>query len=423
MLASDWDTCVAMARDQEKEGAHVIDVCVDYTGEDGVVDMDEVVSRFATQATVPLMLDSTEAPVIEAGLQRIAGKPLLNSVNLEDGSAPGTRFDRFLSLAREYGAAVVCTCIDEEGQARTAEWKLRAAQSIYDLAVGRYGMDPSDLLFDPLVLPISTGMEESRRDGIETIEGIRADQGVAARGGDDRGPVQHLLRAEPAGPPRPQLGVPARVPAGRAGRRHRARGADHAAQQDRPPGRRGVPRPDLRPSICRATTRCRSCWRCSRAFPPAAVVKEDRSGWPVEKRLAQRIIDGDRDGLDADLDQALAAGVAALSIVNDTLLGGMKVVGDLFGSGQMQLPFVLQSAETMKASVAHLEPHMERSSRGRQGPHRAGHGQGRRPRHRQEPGRHHLHQQRLRGAQPRDQGAHQRHAGEGRRGAVPTPSA
>ncbi|HLY83559.1 MAG TPA: homocysteine S-methyltransferase family protein, partial [Acidimicrobiales bacterium] len=173
MLADDWDTCVAMAKDQVKEGAHVIDVCVDYTGEDGVSDMREVASRFATQATLPLMLDSTEPPVIETGLQWIAGKPILNSVNLEDGDAEGTRLDRFLSLAREYGAAVVCTCIDQEGQARTAEWKLRAARAIYDLATGRYGLEPTDLLFDPLALPLSTGMEESRRDGIETIEGIR----------------------------------------------------------------------------------------------------------------------------------------------------------------------------------------------------------------------------------------------------------
>ncbi len=173
MLADDWDTCVAMAREAIKGGSHVLDVCVDYTGEDGVADMQEVASRFATQATLPIMLDSTEPPVIEAGLQLIAGKPILNSVNLEDGDAPGTRLDRFLSLAREYGAAVVCTCIDTEGQARTAEWKLRAAQAIHDLAVDRYGLAPEDLLFDPLVLPITTGMEESRRDGIETIEGIR----------------------------------------------------------------------------------------------------------------------------------------------------------------------------------------------------------------------------------------------------------
>src|SRR5207237_1247332 len=165
--------CVAMGREQVKEGAHVVDLCVDYTGEDGVADMDELAQRFTTQVALPIMLDSTEAPVIEAGLQWIGGKPILNSVNLEEGSAPGTRLDKFLALAREYGAAVVCTCIDEEGQARTADWKFRAAKNIYDLAVNRYGIEPTDLLFDPLALPLSTGMEESRGDGIETIDGTR----------------------------------------------------------------------------------------------------------------------------------------------------------------------------------------------------------------------------------------------------------
>ncbi len=174
MLADDWDTCVAMAREAVKGGAHVLDVCVDYTGEDGVADMKEVASRFATQATLPIMLDSTEPPVIEAGLQLIAGKP-----DPQLGQPGGRRRARApawtgsSTLAREYGAAVVCTCIDTEGQARTADWKLRAATAIRDLAVNRYGLAPEDLLFDPLVLPISTGMEESRRDGIETIEGIR----------------------------------------------------------------------------------------------------------------------------------------------------------------------------------------------------------------------------------------------------------
>ncbi len=239
---------VAMARDQLKEGAHVLDVCVDYTGEDGVADMREVAGRFATQATLPLMLDSTEPAVIETGLQLIAGKPILNSVNLEDGDAPGTRLDRFLTLARTYGAAVVCTCIDTEGQARTAEWKLRAAAAIHRLAIERYGLEPTDLLFDPLVLPLSTGMEESRRDGIETIEGIRRIKAALPGVSHHRRAVERVLRPQPGGPPRPQLGVPARMPAGRPRRRHRPRGPDHAAQQDRPAGGGGLPRSDLRPS-------------------------------------------------------------------------------------------------------------------------------------------------------------------------------
>ena len=173
MLAGDWDTTVAMAHDQAREGAHMLDVCVDYTGADGVLDMTEVARRFATQSSIPLVIDTTEAPVVEAALQWIGGRPVLNSVNLEDGDATGTRLDRFLSLARDYGAAVICTCIDTDGQARTADWKLRAATAIHNLAVERYGLEPSDLLFDPLALPLSTGMEESRRDGIETIEAIR----------------------------------------------------------------------------------------------------------------------------------------------------------------------------------------------------------------------------------------------------------
>src|SRR5439155_20901299 len=139
MLAQDWDTCVQMAKDQVKEGAHVLDVCVDYVGRDGTGDMDEVVSRFATQSSAPLVLDSTESPVMEAGLQHLGGRAILNSANLEDGEGSGTRFDRVLSLAREYGAAAICLLIDEEGQAHDVEWKLRVAHHIHDLDVDRYG--------------------------------------------------------------------------------------------------------------------------------------------------------------------------------------------------------------------------------------------------------------------------------------------
>jgi 5-methyltetrahydrofolate--homocysteine methyltransferase len=366
MLADDWETCLAIGRDQVKEGAHVVDVCVDYTGEDGSVDMDEVASRFATQVTVPLMLDSTEPQVIEAGLRWIGGKAVLNSVNLEDGDGPGTRLDRFLRLAREYGAAVVCTCIDEEGQARTAEWKLRAARAIHDLAVERYGLEPSDLLFDPLVLPISTGMEESRRDGMETIEGIRRIKAEL--------PGVHTI----VGLSNVSFGL---TPAARHVLNsvflHECQEAGldaaivHAA--------RIMPLNQIDP---RAVEVCLDLIYDRRrdGYDPlqellalfegvsaSAVEKEDRSGWPVERRLEQRIVDGDKDGLEADLDAALSAGHPALAVVNDMLLAGMKTVGDLFGSGQMQLPFVLQSAETMKTAVAYLEPHMEKSDQGGKG--------------------------------------------------------
>ncbi len=173
MLEADWDTCVQMAREQEKEGAHVLDVCVDYVGRDGTVDMDEIARRFATQATVPLVLDSTEPQVMEAGLQWLGGRAILNSGNLEDGEAPGSRLDRVFSLAREYGAAVICLLIDEQGQARDVEWKMRVAHRIHDIAVDRYGLEPSDLIFDALTFPLSTGGEDLRGDAMATIEAIR----------------------------------------------------------------------------------------------------------------------------------------------------------------------------------------------------------------------------------------------------------
>jgi len=365
MLASDWDTCVAMARDQIKEGAHLLDVCVDYTGENGVEDMDEIAVRFATQASLPLVIDSTEPPVIEAALMWIGGKAVLNSVNLEDGDAPGTRLDRFFSLAREYGAAVVCTCIDQEGQARTAAWKLRAAKAIHDIAVDRYGIEPSDLIFDALALPLSTGMEESRRDGIETIEGIKLIKaqlpGVSTILGLSNvsfgltPAARHVLNSVylneciEAGLDAAIVHAARIMPLNKIPEEQRRVCLDLVYDR-RQPGYDPL----------------QALLALFEGVSSATLVKEDRSGWPVERRLEQRIIDGDRDGLTADLDEALRSNTA-LEIVNDMLLAGMKVVGDLFGSGEMQLPFVLQSAECMKASVAYLEPHMEKSAAGGKG--------------------------------------------------------
>ncbi|MDZ7678617.1 MAG: dihydropteroate synthase [Acidimicrobiales bacterium] len=359
LLDADWDTTVAMAVEQVKEGSHVIDVCVDYVGRDGVVDMDEIASRFATQSTVPIMVDSTEPPVVEAALKWIGGKPILNSVNLEDGAEPGTRLARFLELAKEYGAAVVCTCIDEEGQARDRDWKLRAARSIYDLATERYGIAPSDLMFDPLALTLATGIEESRKDGLETLEGIR------------------LIKSELPGV-HTVLGL-SNISFGlKPAARHvlnsvylhecQEAGLDAAivhAARIMPLNK--IPQEQI--DVCldliydRRTADYDPLEALMAAFEnvsAAAVEKEDRSGWPVDQRLKQRIIDGERTGLTEELDEALASGMTALAIVNDVLLEGMKVVGELFGSGEMQLPFVLKSAETMKAAVAHLEPHMEK---------------------------------------------------------------
>ena len=367
MLSKDWDSCTSMAKEAVRAGSHALDVCVDYTGADGVADMTEIASRFSTQSTLPLMLDSTEAPVIERGLQHIAGKPILNSVNLEEGAGEGTRLDSFLSLARDYGAAVVCTCIDTEGQARTAEWKLRAARAIYDQAVGRYDLRPEDLFFDALVLPVSTGMEESRRDGVETIEGIK------------------LIKAGLPGV-RTVLGI-SNISFGLSSAARQAlnsvflhecqlAGLDAAIVNSA----RILPLDRLSPEtvkVCGDLIYDRrdpasgydplaELLRLFEGASSEALVHEDMSGWPVERRLEHRVVDGSREDLEVELEEALGMGMAALDIVNGPLMAGMKTVGELFGSGRMQLPFVLQSAEVMKTAVAYLEPHMARTGeRGR----------------------------------------------------------
>ena len=366
MLAGEWDSTVALAKDQVKEGSHVLDVCVDYTGADGVADMTQVASRFATQASVPLMIDSTEAPVVEAALQWLGGRCILNSVNLEEGDEPGGRLDRFLVLAREYGAAVVCTCIDTEGQARTADWKVRSAQAIRDVAVNRYHLEDGDLVFDPLVLPLSTGMEESRRDGIETLEGIRRIKdelpgvftivGLSNVSFGLSPAARHVLNSMflhecvEAGLDAAIVHAARIIPLSRIDERAREVCLDLIYDRRRP---------DYDPLA--------ELLALFEGVSATAAETEDRSGWPVEQRLERRIIDGDRNGLEADLEEALAGGHSPLGVVNDVLLAGMKVVGDLFASGEMQLPFVLQSAETMKTAVSYLEPRMEKADQGGKG--------------------------------------------------------
>ncbi|MFY9782140.1 MAG: methionine synthase [Acidimicrobiales bacterium] len=366
MLEGDWDTCVEIGREQIKEGAHVLDVCVDYTGADGVGDMNELMSRLATQSSVPVMIDTTEAPVARQALTWLGGKPLLNSVNLEEGDGPGTRLDSFLSLAAEFGAAVVATCIDEEGQARTADWKVRAAKAITDLAVTHYGLDPHDIFIDTLALPLSTGMVESRRDGIETLEairrmknelpGVRTILGLSNISFGLNPAARQVLNSvflhEAA-----EAGLDAAiVHASKILPLHRI---DEEARQvclDLIYDRR---RDDYDPLS-----------ELLRLFEGVSASKNDGPSLvdlPLNERLKRRIIDGARVGLEDDLNEAMAEGAKPLDIVNEILLDGMRVVGDLFASGEMQLPFVLQSAETMKSAVSHLEPLMEKSDQGGRG--------------------------------------------------------
>ncbi|HET9090629.1 MAG TPA: methionine synthase [Acidimicrobiales bacterium] len=366
MLAGDWDTCVAIGRDQIREGAHVLDVCVDYTGADGVADMNELMSRLATQSSVPIMVDTTETAVARAALTWLGGKAMLNSVNLEEGDGPGTRLDSFLSLAAEFGCAVVATCIDEDGQARDAGWKVRAARAITDLAVSRYGLDARDIFIDPLALPLSTGMIESRRDGLETIEAIRRIKAELPGVRTILGLSNISFGLNPAARQVlnsvflhecTQAGLDAAIV-------HASKILPLARIDD---GARRICLDliyDRRHEGYDPLTELLALFQGVSTTNTAAT---DLTDLPLEERLRRRIIDGVRVGLEGDLDEAMAAGLAPLAIVNDVLLDGMREVGDLFASGEMQLPFVLQSAETMKSAVAHLEPHMEKSDQGGRG--------------------------------------------------------
>ena len=368
LLEGDWDTCTKMATDQVREGAHILDVCVDYVGRDGTVDMDAIASRFATQADAPLVLDSTEPQVMEAGLQWIGGRAILNSANLEDGEAPGSRLDRVFTLAAEYGAAVICLLIDEEGQARDVEWKMRVAHRIAALAHDRYGLEAADLIFDALTFPLSTGGDDLRGDAMATMDAIRRIKaeipgshtvlGLSNVSFGLNPAARHVLNSvflhecTEAGLDSAIVHASKIVPLNRIPDDQRDVCLDLVYDRRGTDGKLSGGDPNYDP--------LQKLLELFADVKVAEAVQEDRTGWPVEKRLSQRIIDGDREGLTDDLDEALASGTSALDIVNDTLLAGMKVVGQLFASGEMQLPFVLQSAETMKASVAHLEPHMEK---------------------------------------------------------------
>ena len=359
MLAGDWDTCTKMANEQIREGAHVLDVCVDYVGRDGTADMAEIAGRFASQASVPLVIDSTEPQVMEAALQLAGGRCILNSANLEDGEQQGRRMDRIFSLARDYGAAVICLLIDERGQARDVEWKMQIAHRLHKIATERYGLSASDLIFDPLTFPLTTGGADLRRDGIESIEAIRRIKQEIPGALTVMGLSNVSFGINPAA--RQVLNSVFLDECVKAGL---DAAIVHASKI--------LPLARIKPehaALChdiifdKTTDDYNPLQLLLTAFEGVKSTKQekpDRSGWPVQQRLRQRIIDGDREGLTIELDEALAAGLKALEIVNDVLLDGMREVGELFGSGQMQLPFVLQSAETMKMAVGHLEPHMDK---------------------------------------------------------------
>jgi 5-methyltetrahydrofolate--homocysteine methyltransferase len=358
LQADDWDGLVSMGRDEMRDGSHMLDVCVDFVGRNGIRDMEEVVRRYVNSIPAPLMLDSTNPAVLEAGLKLAGGRCVLNSMNLEDGEE---RIEYICGLAKKYGAAVVAGTIDEDkinAMARTAERKISIARRIRDLAV-KYGLRDQDILFDPLVLPISTGIEEDRRNALETIEGTR----LISR----ELPLCHTV----VGLSNVSFGLkPAARVVLNSAFLHELREAGLTAaivhaSKILPKNR--IPDEQWNAAMDLIYDRRREGFDPLTVFialfpdgtETAASAKPVEDNSPIEEKLKRHIIDGEKRDLIPHLDEAMKTH-PPLEIVNEILLAGMKVVGDLFGSGQMQLPFVLQSAETMKQSVAHLEKFMER---------------------------------------------------------------
>jgi len=351
--AEDWDALTAIGRDQVREGSNALDVCTAYVGRPEVSDMCEVITRYRGQITVPLVVDSTELPVIEAALKLIGGKPVINSINFEDGEE---KAEKILRLARKFGAAVVALTIDEDGMAKSVDDKLRIAHRLYDFAVNRHGLPPSDLLFDPLTFTICTGVEDDRMHGVNTLDAIERIArelpecqimlGLSNVSFGLNAAARHVLNsvflahAQKRGMTAAIIHVSKIVPLHKVDEAHRQAAEDLIFNHWR----------DGRDPLLHFV----DLFKDVRSVETARKRPET-----IEEVLKQRIIDGDKQGLTDDLAKAMEQ-YTPLDIINELLLDGMRVVGELFGAGEMQLPFVLQSAETMKAAVAYLEQFMEK---------------------------------------------------------------
>ncbi len=367
MLEARWDDCVEIARAQIRDGAHLLDLCVDYVGRDGVADMKELAGRFATASTLPIVLDSTEPAVLQAGLEMLGGRVIINSVNFEDGDGPESRFSKIMPLVQEHGAGVVVMCIDEQGQARTAERKVEIAGRTIDDLVEKWGMRVDDIFVDCLAFTIGAGLEESRKDGLETLEGIKLLKQRYPTVQTTLGLSNISFGLNPAA--RIVLNSVYLHEAQKAGLDSAIVHASKILPMARIPEERRNVALDLIYDRRRPATADTPAYDPLQTFlelfegvdaaSMASAKAEELLSLPLFERLERRVVDGARKGLEGDLDLALAER-PALEIINETLLSGMKTVGELFGSGQMQLPFVLQSAEVMKTAVAYLEPHMEK---------------------------------------------------------------
>lgn len=367
LLTEDFQKCVDIAKEQIREGAHLLDLNIDYVGRDGVADMKALSALFATNSTLPVMLDSTEPDVLQAGLENLGGRAVVNSVNYEDGDGPTSRFQRTMTLVNEHGAAVVALTIDETGMARTSEHKIAVASRLIEDLQTNWNMSIEDIMVDTLTFPIVTGQEETRRDGLETLlaieeiskryPGIQTILGLSNVSFGLNPAARQVLNS---------------VFLSEAVKKGLTSAIVHPSKilpLSRIPHQQIDAALDLiydkrvfENEIC--TFDPLSHFLDIFANVDAQVTSKNRlqelQALPLFERLAQRIIDGEKDGLEEDISLALAE-KSALAIVNEDLLSGMKVVGERFGAGTMQLPFVLQSAEVMKFAVSLLEPHMEKS--------------------------------------------------------------
>ncbi|MCE1204406.1 MAG: methionine synthase [Holophagaceae bacterium] len=356
LAAEDWDGMITLAKEQQREGAHLLDLCVAYVGRDEVRDADELLSRLVSQVTLPLMIDSTEFPVIEKALQRSPGKCVINSINFEDGDAKARAI---LGLCKTYGAAVVALTIDERGMAKSREQKLEVAKRLYELAVTEYGLDPGDLIIDPLTFTLGSGDEEFRGSAIETLEalklikanlpGVMTILGVSNVSFGLNPATRHILNAlmlyhsVKHGLDMAIFNASKVIPVAKIDPE------DRRIVEDLIFDRRAEGYDPLKALMARFSDR------------KAAVADDRRADMPVLERLHRGILDGEKQAILADVDEALKDH-DPLKLINETLLGAMKVVGERFGAGEMQLPFVLESAEAMKAAIKRIEPHLPKES-------------------------------------------------------------
>jgi 5-methyltetrahydrofolate--homocysteine methyltransferase len=368
LLREDWDGCIEIAKEQIRDGAHVLDLSVDYVGRDGVRDISILASRLATASTLPIMIDSTEPATLQAALEHLGGRCVINSVNYEDGVGPDSRFAKIMPLVRSHGAAVVALTIDEEGQARSSEWKLRVARRLIEDLTQNWGMYIGDIIVDCLTFPITTGQEETRRDALETLEAIRLLKSEFPEVLTTLGVSNISFGLKPAA--RKVLNSVFLSEAVKAGLDSAIIHPSKIVPLNR------IPEEQIEGALALIYDKREYQGEITTVDPLSNFLNlfsdfdsetatisraEELAALPIRERLRRRIIDGEKNGLERDLQEALDEGKSALSIINEDLLDGMREVGELFGRGEMQLPFVLQSAETMKASVAFLEQFMEKT--------------------------------------------------------------